>query len=195
MVIGITGNTGSGKTIIAGFFKQWGGYVISADRMGWEVLLDDKVIEKLRGIFGDGIVKDGKVDRKKLGDFVFEDQEQLLKFNKIVHPALLLELRETIKNCKKDIVIVDAALILEWGIKDWFDYIILVSSKLSIIHPRLKRLGIPEEVIQGRIKFQMDSGEAKGYADFIIENNGSIKKLRLEARNIWEKIVKEKNRK
>lgn len=195
MVIGITGNTGSGKTIIAGFFKQWGGYVISADRMGWEVLLDDKVIEKLRGIFGDGIIKDGKVDRKKLGDFVFEDQEQLLKFNKIVHPALLLELRETIKNCKKDIVIVDAALILEWGIKDWFDYIILVSSKLSIIHPRLKRLGIPEEVIQGRIKFQMDSGEAKGYVDFIIENNGSIKKLRLEARNIWEKIVKEKNRK
>jgi len=195
MVIGITGNTGSGKTIIAGFFRQWGGYVISADRMGWEVLLDDRVIEKLRGIFGDGIIKDGKVDRKKLGDIVFEDQEQLLKFNKIVHPTLLLELRETIKNCKKDIVIVDAALILEWGIKDWFDYIILVSSKLSIIHPRLKRLGIPDEVIQGRIKFQMDAGEAEGCADFIIENNGSIKKLRLEARNIWEKIIKEKDRK
>jgi len=148
MVIGITGNTGSGKTIIAGFFRQWGGYVISADRMGWEVLLDDRVIEKLRGIFGDGIIKDGKVDRKKLGDIVFEDQEQLLKFNKIVHPTLLLELRETIKNCKKDIVIVDAALILEWGIKDWFDYIILVSSKLSIIHPRLKRLGIPDELFK-----------------------------------------------
>jgi len=195
MIIGITGNTGSGKTIIAGFFKQWGGYVISVDRMGWEVLLDGKVIEKLRRIFGDGIIKDGKVDRKRLGDIVFKDQEQLLRFSKIVHPALLLELKETIKNCKKDIVIVDAALILEWGIKDWFDYIILVSSKLSIIRPRLKRLGIPEEVIQGRIKFQMDSGEAKGYADFIIENNGSVKKLRLEARNIWGKIVKEKNRK
>ncbi len=132
-----------------------------------------------------------RVDRKSLGEIVFKDKEKLQQLNKIVHPALLKILKESIDESDKDIVIVDAALIYEWAIKDWFDYIILIVSKPHVIKSRLKRLGISDEIINGKLKSQMNPEEAKKYADFIIENNGSIGELKKESRKVWERIVGE----
>lgn len=189
MVIGITGNTGSGKTLIAGFFEEWGGFVISVDRFGWEVLENSNIKERLKEAFGDRIIRGERVDRKSLGEIVFKDKEKLQQLNKIVHPVLLKMLKEVIDKSDKDIITVDAALIFEWGIEDWFDYIVLIDSKPSIIGSRLKRLGVSEEIIKGRIKSQMDLKKARKKADFIIENNGSVEDVRKEARNVWERMV------
>ncbi len=194
MIIGITGNTGTGKSLIADFFGEWGGFVISADSIGWTVLQNRDIIRKIKEVFGNEIIRDEEVDRKRLGDIVFKDIEKLQQLNEIVHPVLLKMLKEAIGKIDKDIVIVDAALIYEWAIKDWFDYTILAVSRPHFIKSRLKRLGISGETINGKLKSQMNPEEAKKYADFIIENNGSIKELRKESRKVWERIVGEMNK-
>ena len=191
MIIGITGNTGTGKSLIADFFKELGGFVISADSIGWKVLQNQDIIKKIKEVFGNEIIREQGVDRKLLGDIVFKDIEKLQQLNEIVHPVLLKILKESIDESDKDIVIVDAALIYEWAIKDWFDYIILVVSRPHFIKSRLKRLGISDKIINGKLKSQMNPGEARKYADFIIENNGSVGELRKESCKVWERIVRE----
>ncbi len=189
MIIGITGNTGSGKTLIANFFEEWGSFVISADQIGWEVLQLPEIIGRIKEVFGDSVIKDGMVDRRRLGEIVFVDEDKLSRLNKIVHPVLLRNLRTAIEICNKGSIIIDAALILEWGIEDWFDYIILVHSRNSILMARLNRLGLSDVLINGRLRAQMDSDKAMKYANFIIENNESIQRVREEARKIWMKIA------
>ncbi|MCK4422425.1 dephospho-CoA kinase [candidate division WOR-3 bacterium] len=189
MIIGITGNTGSGKTLIANFFEEWGSFVISADQIGWEVLQLPEIIDRIKEVFGDSVIKDGMVDRRRLGEIVFVDEDKLSRLNKIVHPVLLRNLRTAIEICNKGSIIIDAALILEWGIEDWFDYIILVHSRNSILMARLNRLGLSDVLINGRLRAQMDSDKAMKYANFIIENNESIQRVREEARKIWMKIA------
>ncbi len=192
MVIGITGNTGAGKSLVAGFFEEWDGFVIAADCIGWEVLQNQYVVKKLKETFGEEIISGGEVDRKRLGEIVFKDSEKLEELNKIVHPILLGMLKEAIDKSAHNIVVIDAALIFEWGIEDWFDYIILVDSKPKVLRARLKRLGISDEIIKGRLNSQMNLRKARKYADFIVENNGSVKELRKSARRVWEKILEEK---
>jgi len=190
MVIGLTGNIGTGKSLVAEFFKNWGAFLISGDQIGWEVLKNSDIKEKVRNTFGEKIIKDNNVDRERLGSIVFKDTNKLMKLNEIVHPVLLKKLRKTISESNEDIIVVDAALIFEWGIKDWFDYTVLTISKLSNIKSRLKKLGISDEIIDGTLKSQMSPEKAKIYADFIIVNNGSKRELKEKAQKVWDKILR-----
>ena len=191
MVIGITGNVGTGKSLVSKFFKKWGAFIISGDQIGREVLKSVDIKEKLRITFGEEIIRDNDVDREKLGNIVFKDTDRLKQLNKIVHPALLKKLKESIYKSEEDIIVVDAALIFEWDIKDWFDYKILTISKLSNIRSRLKKLEFSDEIIDGILKSQMNPEKARIYADFIIVNNGSKRELREKAQKVWNKIFKE----
>lgn len=195
MVICITGNIGTGKSLVAKFFKKWGAFIISGDQIGWEVLKSANIKEKLKITFGEKIIRDNDVDRERLGNIVFKDTDRLKQLNKIVHPVLLKKLKESISKSEEDIIVVDAALIFEWGIKDWFDYKILTISKLSNIKSRLKKLEFSDEIIDGTLKSQMNPEKARIYADFIIVNNGSKRELREKAQKVWNKILKENQQK
>jgi dephospho-CoA kinase len=135
-IIGITGGIGSGKTEVAKIFKKLGAKIISGDEIGKEVVEKNRpVLKKLVRIFGEGILNGNrKLNRRKLGKIVFSSIENRDKLNKIVHPYLLSNLRKQIReHRKKDpgIVIVDAALIVEWGLQKELDYLILVESGLK----------------------------------------------------------------
>ncbi len=189
MVIGVTGNSGTGKTLICNFFEQWGASIISADKIGWEVLREPKVTEEIKRTFGKRIAGEETINRKKISEIVFKNKEKLELFNSIVHPVLLERLKESIENCKEDIVVVDVALIVEWGIQNWFDYLILIDSREEVKRLRLKRLGVPEDVISGRLNSQVKPSKAKEFADFVIKNNGSVTEVRKKTREIWNKII------
>lgn len=191
MLIGITGNAGTGKTVISGFYRKWGAHVISCDELGWEVLKESHIIELIKENFEEA-VENGKVNRKKLGAIVFTDQNKLKEFNKIVHPELLKELKNSIKSTKAKIVVVDAALIFEWGIENWFDYVILLISTLEEKKRRLKGKGLTEELINGVLKSQADSDAFVKYSDFIIENDGDLESLKNNAKWVWDKITEGK---
>lgn len=193
MVVGVTGNTGTGKTVVSKLFEKWGAYLISCDELGWEVLKESHIIKEIQGKF-EGVVKNGKVEREKLGHIVFDSKSKLKKFNEIVHPELLKNLRKAIESSNKRIVVVDAALIFEWRIESWFDYIVLLISTFEEKKKRLKAKGLSEKIVQGRLNSQAESSRFIKYSDFIIENDGNLQSLKNNARWVWDKITKERKK-
>jgi len=177
ILIGLTGNIASGKSSVGKLLKENGLPVIEADRIGWEILERKEIMQEILDVFGD-IVKDGKIDRKKLGNIVFSNKRKLKIFNALVHPPLLQKLKREIDKRSGKIIVVTAALIFEWEIEHWFDKIILVTSeKKKRIDRLLKNNLTRKEVIQ-RINSQMDEKEKIKKSDFIIENNGTKTQLK-----------------
>ncbi|HID93749.1 MAG TPA: dephospho-CoA kinase [bacterium (Candidatus Stahlbacteria)] len=185
MIIGITGGIGVGKSTVANLLKEKGATVIDADKIGWEILNQKK--EQLVEVFGRQILnKANQIDRKKLGKIVFEDHNKRKTLESLVHPLLLRELKKRIAKEGSKLIVVDCALIYEWGIQDWFDFIILVKSNLKTRVERLKEKGYSLEEIKRRMKAQLPNCEKS--ASFVIENEGSLARLRLRVEQIWEKI-------
>ena len=83
----------------------------------------------------------------------------------------------------------DGALIFEWGIENWFDYIILLTSTLEDKKKRLKSQGLSDGIIEGRLNAQGDSSAFVQYSDFIIENEGDQESLKNNAKWVWDKIT------
>jgi len=185
MIIGITGGIGTGKSTVANFLKEKGATVIDADRIGWEILTKRK--EQLVELFGHQILnKTNQVDRRKLGKIVFKNHNQRKALETLVHPFLLRELKKRIDKENSKSIVVDCALIYEWEIQNWFDFIILVKSSLETRIERLRGKGYSLEEIESRMKAQLLNYEKN--ASFIIENEGSLTELRSQVGQIWEKI-------
>ncbi len=176
-IIGLTGNIASGKSEVGEIFKNNGFYIIEADFIGWQVLEDEKIKKKITSLFAN-VIKDGKIDRQKLGSIVFSSSKKLKILNSIVHPPLLSKLKKIIEDSHENYIIVIAALIFEWGIEDWFDKTILVVSDKKIKIERLMKKGFTEAESLKRINSQMDTQEAVAKSDFVIKNNGTASQLK-----------------
>jgi dephospho-CoA kinase len=188
MIIGLTGSPGAGKSLVAEYMKEKGAVVISGDEVGRRVLeKNPRVLRKLARIFGSDVLKaDGGLDRKKLGKLVFSDSAAMRRFNEIMHPPLLRILKDEIDRHvgKGDsLIVVDAALILEWGIENWFDHILVVTARRDKRIERLRRSGLTVKEARDRIASQISQREKAAGADFVLENNGSKAALRKKVFN------------
>ena len=142
MIIGLTGKSCSGKDYVAHLFGEEF-VVIDEDKLG-HVALDNNR-EKLVAAFGDSIITDGRVDRKKLGPIVFSDKEKLEKLNSISHPWMVAE---TLRLCREaesegKIAVINAAILEKMGFVPYCNEVVLVSSPYS---ERLKRAVIRDKI-------------------------------------------------
>lgn len=185
ILLGVVGTAGSGKTFFSKVFSEFGATVINADKIGWEILKDSKIKEALQKEFGYSIFSGSNIDRKILGNIVFSDNDKLKLLNSIVHPELIKRLKYKLDSIKKGVVVVDAALILQWKIEKWFNYIVLLKSKKC--KQRLVSMGYNEKIVENIINVQRKSlDESK--ADFIVINDGSMEELKIKAEEIWRRI-------
>ncbi len=183
MILGVTGNFGSGKSEIAKMFMSHGAYIIDADVLGHIVLEEDK--DKIVRAFGTKILgKDGEVDRKKLGDLVFNDHEKLARLNRLTHPKIVKKIKKIIKHLRKGFIVVDAALILEFGGRGLVDRLLVVTCKREIRVKRLKRMGYTLEEIKKRLKSQMKEEDKVLKAHFVIDNSGSLEETRAKVKKL-----------
>ena len=196
LIVGITGGIASGKTEVAKVFQKKGAKVISGDEIGKEVVeKNPAVLKKLVKTFGKGILNsNGKLNRKKLGEVAFASERNKDKLNRIVHPYLLRELKHEITKFpktrnKKQILVVDAALIVEWKLYKNLDKLILVTSPKEKRLARLRKLGFSKKEASDRIKRQVTDSRRRRYSDFVISNNGSLKQLKNKAQVVWKEVV------
>jgi len=193
--IGIFGLIGSGKTEVSRMFAEKGAIVISADEIGKEVVdSNPDVLEALKQKFGTDIIDDkGQLKRRDLGRRVFASESERKKLDAIVHPPLLESLSKAISDAENrgtiDILVVDAALILNWGIGSWFDYLICVTAPEKRQLERLQSAGFSEEEAMDRINSQIPKQRQIEAADFIIENDGSIDDLREKVSILYKDII------
>ncbi len=195
MIIGVTGGIASGKTTVCRIFEQQGALVIDADKIGREVIEQDKeVLSQLVAVFGKQILaKDGSLDRRSLGRLAFGNPLAKSKLDEIVHPPLLQRLREKIAQIQKTqpnrTVVVDAALLVEWNILGWFDAIVVVVSRREDQIQRLIQEGLTFREAQNRIDAQLPAEEKAKKADYVIYNTSDYAILRERSLKVWKRLT------
>jgi|GEM_PF-89150 len=188
LVIGLTGGVASGKNEVAGILKEKKAEIIDADEIAKKVEEKRKVKGRIVGEFGKGILRDGRIEHKKLGEIVFSDRRKLMKLNGIVHPPALKEIRKKVRKSRKKVVVINAPLLLEAGMKGEVDKVIVVSCSREKQLERLEKRGLSKEEALNRINAQMPLKEKESKADFVIENNNGLKELRKRVLLVWEKL-------
>lgn len=196
ITIGITGQIGCGKSVVADQFARLGAIVVSGDKLGHDVVdKQPRLLKALVRKFGRQIVtKTGRLNRVKLGAIAFSDDEKTQSLNEIVHPWLLRQLRAKIvqarKSKKSKTLVVDAALIYNWRLEQELDYVVVVESTYKNQSARLKNRGLTENEIRDRIRRQIPKYIQRRRADFVLINNGTQKELMVRVARLHERILK-----
>ena len=193
MIIGITGSIGSGKTTAARIFSKYRYNRIDADDIAHEIIgKNTKAYKIIIKTFGNGILDKNKgIDRKKLGNLVFNDEIKLKKLNSSMHPIIIEEIKNQVKKIQNKClgepkIIIDAPLLLETGAKKLVDKIIVVKTFSDNIIKRNKRFSIKQ--IETISKYQMPLNEKLKHADFVIDNNGDLKNLEKQVEEVIKTI-------
>ncbi|MCD4694799.1 MAG: dephospho-CoA kinase [Bacteroidales bacterium] len=170
--VGLTGNIGSGKSTVSKIFEVLGAPVYHADNNAKAFLCHQEVIDKLRNKFGDCIMSEGIIDRKKLAGIVFNNSKKLGFLNSIIHPLVKQDLIIWMNNMKHHpYIIQEAAILFESGFDKDFEKIILVISTDDLASKRvMMRDGISKHEVELRRSNQWRQDKKIGLADFIIEN-------------------------
>lgn len=177
-VIGLTGGIGSGKSTVSDLLKKRGYTVIDADEISRkETQNGGEAIEDIRLHFGNDVfLSDGSLDRKKLGDIVFNDRNQLKVLEKITTDVVIKKVNDIVKVFKnegyeKDIF-VDAPLLFECSLEKQFDEIWLVKSPIDLRIKRvIERDNVTEKQVLDRIKNQMSDEEKENKSTHVLDNS------------------------
>ena len=190
MLLGITGGSGSGKSLVCEEFKKAGIPVIDSDAASRAVTLPGKpALAAIKETFGDEyIAPDGSLLRRKLGSYVFSNASALDTLNKIINLYIREEINNQIKNSNAPIVVLDAPLLIEYGLDKQCDYVIVVLADEKIRAERIqKRDKISQTDAQNRIKSQNKDKFYLEKADFIVYNNSTRENLVKKVKKIiWQ---------
>lgn len=193
-IIGLTGGIASGKSTVSNVLHDLGAVVIDADSIAREVVdKDGKALDEIADYFGSRVLdNNGELDRKKLGELVFEDKEKLEMLNKITHKYILERMRERfdeeLQKADANALVLDAPLPVEQGFQDVVDEIWVVSSDRNTRIGRLiERNGYTEEEAIKRIDAQMTDEEYLKLSDEVIYNDGSVEELERQVVKLFYK--------
>ncbi|OMI25972.1 dephospho-CoA kinase [Bacillus haynesii] len=181
LVIGLTGGIASGKSTVAQMFQQCGITVVDADVIAKEAVEQGMpAYQKIAETFGQGVLLEtGDIDRRKLGEIVFANEEKRLQLNAIVHPEvrkMMIKQRDEAIRAGERFVVLDIPLLYESGLEHLTDKVIVVWVPLELQLERLmKRNQLNEDEALNRIHTQHSLDEKKKRADAVIDNSGSLK--------------------
>ncbi len=195
-VIAVTGGIGSGQSSVCAILKEYGCKVIDVDKKAKQIISKDKTLQReLQSAFGNRIFyRNGRLNRRLLASIAFRDEEKTRMLNKLVHPRMVAEIVEEMEEARFSkrypLIVIDAALVFEISIEQMFDAIIVVYSSLKKRIQRVKiRDRVNEEDIIARVNRQIPLEEKRKWADFVINNNGTMDDLRSQTRRIYEQMI------
>jgi dephospho-CoA kinase len=193
--VGLTGSIAVGKSHVLDVLKELGCHVIDADQIARDVVAPGTPgLNSVSEEFGPDVLNDdGVLDRKRLGEIVFGDEDKRKKLNSILHPIIIAAQDEMIRELEaKDpngIVIIDAALMIESGGYKRLDKLIVVYCEPEIQLQRLmKRDGLSREAALSRIASQMAQQEKIKYADFLIDTSGDFAGTRAQVEALFDQL-------
>lgn len=194
LLVGLTGGIGAGKSTFAALLAERGALLIDADRLGHEAIAPGEpawsaIVEQ----FGEEVLAAGSldIDRKVLGRIVFDEPRKLASLNAITHPVILRKIADTLEAFRHTdrIVVLDAALIVELGLAESLDVIVVVASDTEIRRARLiKDRGMTSEAVDARMAAQSKTEDLIARADIVVRNDGSLENLVREADRVWREL-------
>lgn len=200
LLVGLTGNIGSGKSTVAQMLSERGATIIDADVLARRAVeLGTGAFEKIVRRWGPQVLApDGHLDRSALRRIVFADHEQLEELNQIVHPEverLRIRLVDLARKRGDRIVVCDIPLLFERHMTDRFDRIILVDAHRALRLERLvKDRGLRETEAMEMIAAQMPAELKRARADFVIDNDGTLTQLERRVHDVWLSLLADTTR-
>ena len=200
VIIGLTGGIGTGKSTVSRVLTGAGATIIDAVLVGHEVYqVGTATWKAVSQTFGpDILLPDQQIDRKKLGEIVFNDPSAMAKLNAIMRPAMEVVLAERLKAASDrgdKVAVLDSATLIEAGWTSLVDEVWLVSAPKETVAQRLKeRDGLSDTAINARVASQFTDHERAAKADVVIENNGTLEELTQAVEALWAERIEAKVR-
>ncbi|WP_422657804.1 dephospho-CoA kinase [Paenibacillus sp. EC2-1] len=195
MNIGLTGGIATGKSTVSSMLIRKGALLVDADLIAREVMLPGHpVLAAVAGHFGQDVIQeDGQLNRKKLGEIIFNDPNERLVLNGITHPAIRQEIRRQMAEYEsaypERLVVVDIPLLYESELQVLFEKVIVVYVPRDKQLERLmERDGITEERALARLNSQMDIEQKKRLADEVIDNSGTLGETHEQVDKLWNRL-------
>lgn len=193
-LVGLTGGVGSGKSTVADMLRELGAEVVDADEASHAVYEPgtpgfNAVVRE----FGDDFVRDGRIDRQRLGALVFGDVDARHRLNAIVHPLVrewmaARTAEAALRGAK--VVVQVVPLLFENGLERLFSTIVLVYVPEKLQVERLvKGRGLTPERARAMIAAQMPIDEKRRQAHHVIDNNGTIERTRAQVDQLWAQLT------
>ncbi|MDE3720341.1 dephospho-CoA kinase [Nocardiopsis sp. N85] len=193
--VGLTGGIGSGKSAVSTELSGYGAVVIDADAIAREVVEPGTPgLAAVVAEFGEGVLTgEGRLDRARLGEIVFADEELLARLNAIVHPLVGERSAELMARAEAEnapMVVYDVPLLVENGLQTLYDVVVVVDTPDEV---RVERVvanrGMDPEQVRARIRAQADREVRLAVADLVVDNSGSPERLRERVAELWKELL------
>lgn len=195
LILGITGSIASGKSLVAAAFEKHGAALVSADQLARDIVRPgSQVLSQLVEHFGrDVLTDDGELDRERLAQIIFSDEQARDDLNQITHPAigrLAVERLQEHVAAGTPLVVYEAPLLFEAGAEERVDGVLVVKIDPDI---RLQRLmmrdGLNEAEARQRVNVQMSQEEKLARADYVIDNSGDVEATLKQVDRLWQQLM------
>lgn len=173
--VGLTGNIGSGKSLVCKIFESLGIPVFYADKVARDLYDEPEIRTQVVQVFGTGVYNtDGKLIRENLAQKVFNNKQALRDINGIIHPGVVKKYLQWLdEHDATDYTVHEAAILFESKLEHKFDHIIMVSAPEDVrLHRVMDRDGVDEKDVKARMKNQWAEALKVQKADFVIVNDG-----------------------
>ena len=194
--VGLTGGIGSGKSAVSALLRSYGAAVVDADQVAREVVaVGTPGLAAVVDAFGADVLReDGSLDRPALGRRVFGQPEELARLNGILHPLIArrtAELWAQAEAAGAAVLVHDIALLVENGLADRYDTVVVVAARPETQLDRLVRLrGMSEQDARARIAAQVPLEDKLAVATHVISNDGPLEELAPQVERVW-RVVQE----
>jgi len=190
MVIGLTGGTGCGKTTALRVLQELGARCFDADAVYHRMLeTDSELLAAIEAAFP-GVVEDGTLQRKKLGERVFRDPEQLKLLSAITQPRVAAAIEAQLDG---GLAVIDAISLTESGLSRLCDHTVaVIAPRESQITRIMAREGVSRGYAEARVAAQKPAEEFAAACDYVVNNDGTPEEFRETCLKLFEKLIKEK---
>jgi dephospho-CoA kinase len=194
VTVAVTGPFASGKSTFVRILGELGAETVSADEIVHDLLAESKeTISRVVERFGEEVLKESGVDRRVLGRKVFGDPEALQDLENILHPLVHRETRRRIEDSGADLFVAEIPLLFEGGRSGAFDYTVAVTVPEERRQAWAAERGVDEAALRAIEARQHPQEEKARRADVVVQNDGSLDKLREQAEELRERISRERH--
>lgn len=194
IVIGLTGGIASGKSTVSRLLAEMGAIILDADKVGHEALSPGtEAYRDIVATFGEEVLlPEGQVNRKKLGEIVFNNPEALARLNRIMHPRMYRMMAERLEAYRRQgvpLVVLEAAVLLEAGWTPLVDQVWVTQvSEETAIRRLVDRNGFSEAQARARVRSQLTPEQRAQHADIIIDADCPLAQTERQVRELWQGI-------
>ncbi|HIY04574.1 MAG TPA: dephospho-CoA kinase [Candidatus Anaerotignum merdipullorum] len=194
-VIGLTGGTGSGKSVVSRLLQEMGAVIVDADKISRQIVeVDQPAYREIVKYFGKEILQeDGTIFRRKLGEIVFHDSEKLAFLNRCTHTYIVAKMQEQIAAVKAEgtakCIVLDAPLLFEAGLERFCDAVWVVYADVDTRAKRImERDGVSYDLALARISSQKTWDEYRALSDIVLDNSQDRNHLQEQLAIAWKTI-------